>query len=86
MSKTVIGQYLLRGITGVITCELLEGISKENKGKKNHETIVKAESMKLICNHKSSFLSWLCIFTLMKLTELHIPECRLVIEGVLNFE
>lgn len=33
LSKTIIGQYLLRGITGVITCDLLEGISKENKQK-----------------------------------------------------
>lgn len=50
----------------MITCELLEGVSKEDKEKKqpNYATIVKAESIKWICSHKSSFLSWLCIFTL----------------------
>lgn len=71
----------------MITYELLQGISKEDKEKNpNYETVIKAESMKSICNHKSSFLYWLCIFTLMKLIELHIPKSRLVIGDVLNFE
>lgn len=33
LSKTTVGWYLLRGITDVITCQLLEGISREKKQK-----------------------------------------------------
>lgn len=44
LSKTLIGWFLLRDITDVITCKW----DKQEKQKPNHQTIVQAKSVNLI--------------------------------------
>jgi len=51
LSETVVGLYLLSGITGVITCKLLRRNKQgrqTNKKNPKHQTIMQDESVKLI--------------------------------------